>query len=267
VDDAGQPIANSDSGELQICGPSVFAGYYDNAEANDGAFVDGWFRTGDLACRDNEGNFQITGRLKDLINRGGIKINPIDVEVLIDKHPKVLQSAIVPMPDEIMGEKACVFILPRDGESVTLQEICDWLQNNGREDEMAGAPRAHRRDAAHAHPQDHQGIAAPSPSWVGWAKARPSDISAHPASRAPCPRGDLGPTAWAKPAPGTTGDRSNAERSIGRTSGHFAHPTGYAYHHCRSPPAGIRRRPACAAIPCRPAISGSPQRTRSGAAA
>jgi cyclohexanecarboxylate-CoA ligase len=131
VDDAGQPIANSDSGELQICGPSVFAGYYDNAEANDGAFVDGWFRTGDLACRDNEGNFQITGRLKDLINRGGIKINPIDVEVLIDKHPKVLQSAIVPMPDEIMGEKACVFILPRDGESVTLQEICDWLQNNG----------------------------------------------------------------------------------------------------------------------------------------
>ena len=78
-----------------------------------------------------EGNFQITGRLKDLINRGGIKINPIDVEVLIDKHPKVLQSAIVPMPDEIMGEKACVFILPRDGESVTLREICDWLQNNG----------------------------------------------------------------------------------------------------------------------------------------
>ena len=82
VDDAGHPIANSDSGELQIRGPSVFAGYYDNAEVNDGAFVDGWFRTGDLACRDSEGNFQITGRLKDLINRGGIKINPIDVEVL-----------------------------------------------------------------------------------------------------------------------------------------------------------------------------------------
>ena len=131
VDDAGQPIANSDSGELQIRGPSVFAGYYDNAEANDGAFVDSWFRTGDLACRDSDGNFQITGRLKDLINRGGIKINPIDVEVLIDKHPKVLQSAIVPMPDEIMGEKACAFVVPRDGQTVTLQEICEWLQNNG----------------------------------------------------------------------------------------------------------------------------------------
>jgi len=131
VDDAGKPVESSDSGELQIRGPSVFAGYYENAEANAGAFVDGWFCTGDLACRDGEGNFQITGRLKDLINRGGIKINPIDVEVLIDKHPKVLQSAIIPIPDEIMGEKACVFIVARNGESVTLQEICEWLQNNG----------------------------------------------------------------------------------------------------------------------------------------
>jgi cyclohexanecarboxylate-CoA ligase len=155
VDDVGQDIGNSDSGELQIRGPSVFAGYYDNAEANEGAFVDGWFRTGDLACRDSEGNFQITGRLKDLINRGGIKINPIDVEVLIDKHPKVLQSAIVPMPDEIMGEKACAFVVPRDGQTVTLQE-----------DEMAGTPRAHQRDAAHAHPQDHQGRTAATPILV-----------------------------------------------------------------------------------------------------
>jgi cyclohexanecarboxylate-CoA ligase len=131
VDDAGQPVADSDSGELQIRGPSVFAGYYDNAQANDGAFTDRWFRTGDLACRDASGNFQMTGRLKDLINRGGIKINPVDVEALIDKHPKVLQSAIVPMSDDVMGEKACAFVVPRDGESVTLDEICAWLQSNG----------------------------------------------------------------------------------------------------------------------------------------
>ena len=54
-----------------------------------------------------------------------------DVEVLIDKHPKVLQCAIVPMPDEIMGEKACVFVVPRNADGVTLAEICEWLQSNG----------------------------------------------------------------------------------------------------------------------------------------
>jgi acyl-CoA synthetase (AMP-forming)/AMP-acid ligase II len=112
IDDRGGPAADGESGELTIRGPSVFAGYYDNAQANDGVFRDGWFRTGDLACRDVEGNFRVTGRLKDLINRGGVKINPADVEATIDKHPKVLQSAIVPMPDEIMGEKACAFICP-----------------------------------------------------------------------------------------------------------------------------------------------------------
>ena len=131
VDDSGRPAEDAQSGELHIRGPSVFAGYYDNTLANDGAFVDGWFRTGDLGVRDSEGNFRITGRLKDLINRGGIKINPADVEVLIDKHPKVLQCAIVPMPDEIMGEKACVFVVPRNADGVTLAEICEWLQSNG----------------------------------------------------------------------------------------------------------------------------------------
>ena len=131
VDERGAPKPDGESGELQVRGPSVFAGYCDDAQANAGPFRDGWFATGDLACRDREGNFRITGRLKDLINRGGIKINPAEVEALIDKHPKVLQSAIVPMPDEVMGEKACAFIVPRAGDEVTLSEICAWLKENG----------------------------------------------------------------------------------------------------------------------------------------
>jgi cyclohexanecarboxylate-CoA ligase len=130
VDELGQPVDDGESGELQIRGPSVFAGYYDNAEANSGAFLDGWFCSGDLACRDAGGNVRITGRLKDLINRGGIKINPADVEAVIDQHPKVLQSAIVPMPDEVLGEKACAFIVPQPGDSVVLDEICEWLRQN-----------------------------------------------------------------------------------------------------------------------------------------
>jgi non-ribosomal peptide synthetase component E (peptide arylation enzyme) len=130
VDERGEPVGNGEPGELVVRGPSVFAGYYDNAQANDGVFRDGWFRTGDLACRDAQGNFRITGRLKDLINRGGIKINPADVEMLIDKHPKVLASAIVPMPDEVMGEKACAFIVPQPAQTLSLEEICDWLRQN-----------------------------------------------------------------------------------------------------------------------------------------
>jgi cyclohexanecarboxylate-CoA ligase/acyl-CoA synthetase len=130
VDERGQPVGDDESGELQIRGPSVFAGYYDNAQANEGAFVDGWFCTGDLGCRDAQGNVRITGRLKDLINRGGVKINPVEIETLIEKHPKVVQCAIAPMPDEVMGEKACAFIVARPGESVTLDEICDWLREN-----------------------------------------------------------------------------------------------------------------------------------------
>jgi cyclohexanecarboxylate-CoA ligase len=131
VDDRGERIAGDASGELQIRGPSVFSGYYNNPEANADAFTDGWFRTGDLASSDAEGNIRITGRLKDLINRGGIKVNPFDVEVLIDSHPDVMQCAIVPMPDEIMGEKACAFIVPRPGARVTLDEVCAWLRHHG----------------------------------------------------------------------------------------------------------------------------------------
>jgi cyclohexanecarboxylate-CoA ligase len=130
VDERGDPVTDGRSGELQIRGPSMFAGYYGNAAATDEAFRDGWFRTGDLACRDAQGNFHITGRLKDLINRGGVKINPVEVEAMIDRHPNVLQSAIVPMPDEVMGEKACAFIVTRPSARVSLEEICEWLSQN-----------------------------------------------------------------------------------------------------------------------------------------
>jgi acyl-CoA synthetase (AMP-forming)/AMP-acid ligase II len=131
VDDRGELVADGESGELQIRGPSVFAGYYDNPQANAGAFMDGFFRTGDLAARDADGNVRMTGRLKDLINRGGIKINPFDIEVLIESHPDVMQCAIVPMPDEVMGEKACAFVVPKPGANVTLDEVCAWLRHHG----------------------------------------------------------------------------------------------------------------------------------------
>jgi cyclohexanecarboxylate-CoA ligase len=118
----------SEEGELQVRGPSVFSEYYNNREATNAAFTaDGWFRTGDLAEARGE-YFAITGRSKDLIDRGGVKINPADVEMLLDAHPKVLQSALVPMPDPVLGEKACVFVsLKNAADPVSLEELVTYL--------------------------------------------------------------------------------------------------------------------------------------------
>ena len=124
----GTEIRVAEDGELQVRGCLLFPGYYDNDEANRDAFTaDGWFRTGDLAAVDAAGNVSITGRSKDIINRGGVKFNPRDVEDLLSVHPKILQAAIVPMPDPVLGEKACAFVVTREKQSVTLEELVAYL--------------------------------------------------------------------------------------------------------------------------------------------
>src|SRR5204863_3569485 len=124
----GTEVRIAEDGELQVRGCLLFPGYFENDEANAEAFTaDGWFRTGDLAAQDAAGNVAITGRSKDIINRGGIKFNPRDVEDLLAVHPKVLQAAIVPMPDAVLGEKACVFVVTKPDQSVTLEELVDYL--------------------------------------------------------------------------------------------------------------------------------------------
>lgn len=129
VDAEGRRCAAGEEGELQVRGCLLFPGFFDNTEANQAAFTpDRWYRSGDLGTMDPAGNVAITGRNKDIINRGGVKFNPRDVEVLLDSHPKILQSAIVPMPDPVLGEKACCFATLRPGaESLTLQEIVHYL--------------------------------------------------------------------------------------------------------------------------------------------
>src|SRR5439155_21399901 len=124
----GTQVRLASDGELQVRGPLLFSGYYKNEEATQGAFTgDGWFRSGDLAEARGE-YFAITGRSKDIINRGGVKFNPADVEMLLDSHPKVMQSAIVPMPDPVLGEKACAFITLKPGNpTVTLEELVQYL--------------------------------------------------------------------------------------------------------------------------------------------
>ncbi len=126
------PLDPGEEGELQVRGGAVFCGYHANAPATAAAFTaDGWFRTGDLATIDARGYVRITGRIKELINRGGVKFNPLDIEALIDRHPAVAQSAVVPMPDPLLGERACCFVVPRAGQDFTFAAMQAWLAQHG----------------------------------------------------------------------------------------------------------------------------------------
>lgn len=125
----GAPAAE---GELQLRGYSVLTEYHENPAANEASFTDdGWFRTGDIASLDEAGNIMITGRVKDIINRGGIKINPSDIESLLDSHENIVQSAIVPMPDEVLGERICAYVALRSNTSLNLDDVCGFLAAHG----------------------------------------------------------------------------------------------------------------------------------------
>ncbi len=133
ADGEARPCPPGEEGELQVRGCLLFPGFFDNAAANEAGFTpDGWYRTGDLATADAAGNVAITGRSKDVINRGGVKFNPRDVEDLLDSHPQILQSAIVPMPDPVLGERACAFVTLRPGAaSPALEALCAYLAGKG----------------------------------------------------------------------------------------------------------------------------------------
>ena len=129
-DETARPAG--EEGELHVRGPLLFAGYFDNSEADRDAFsADGWFRTGDLAVVDADGNIAITGRCKDVINRGGVKYNPRDIEDLLAAHPQVDMAAIVPVPDPVLGERACCCITVAGDSAPSLEAICAYLDENG----------------------------------------------------------------------------------------------------------------------------------------
>lgn len=125
-------LAAGEEGELRIRGPLLFPGYFDHPDADRDAFSgDGWFRTGDLAVAGADGNVAITGRSKDVINRGGIKYNPRDVEDLLAAHPQIDMAAIVPVPDAVLGERACCCITVAGGSPPTLETLCAYLDEHG----------------------------------------------------------------------------------------------------------------------------------------
>ena len=128
--ETGEAVSADTEGELQVRGSSVFPGYLDNLQANSDAFTDnGWFRTGDLAVINQDGNLKITGRIKDVINRGGVKYNPAEIEEILLTDSKIEMVAIAPVPDASLGERACCFVQMKSGESTDLEDICSLLKN------------------------------------------------------------------------------------------------------------------------------------------
>ena len=130
VDEDGNVVGPNQEGELQWRGPFMLHAYVDNPAATAEAFTaDGFFRTGDLA-RMAHGRVFITGRTKDLINRGGVKINPVDIEATLEDHPAVVQAAMIPVPDEVLGERACMVVVLAPGAALTLEDMQAWLDQH-----------------------------------------------------------------------------------------------------------------------------------------
>lgn len=134
VDEEGRDVPPDEIGELLTRGPYTLRGYYKAPEHNARTFTsDGFLRTGDLVRITPEGNMVVEGRLKDVINQGGEKISAGEVEDLLLEHPKVHEVAVVAMPDQIMGEKICAFVIPRN-QPPELNELKAFLRERGLAD-------------------------------------------------------------------------------------------------------------------------------------
>jgi acyl-CoA synthetase (AMP-forming)/AMP-acid ligase II len=119
----GKLLNCGEIGEIVIRGDNVTAGYANNPKANAEAFTNGWFRTGDQGVLDAEGYLSLTGRLKEIINRGGEKIAPREVDDVLMDHPAVAQVVTFAMPHDKLGEEVAAAVVLREGQAVTEQEL------------------------------------------------------------------------------------------------------------------------------------------------
>lgn len=126
--ETGETLGDNQNGEFCSRGYNTMKGYYKMPDATkDTVDADGWLHSGDLACRDENGNYRITGRLKDMIIRGGENIYPKEIEEFIYTHPKVRDVQVIGVPDKKYGEEAMACIILKDGESVTEEEMRDFI--------------------------------------------------------------------------------------------------------------------------------------------
>jgi oxalate---CoA ligase len=123
MDDQGALLPPGEVGEIVIRGPNVTPGYRNNPGANAAAFTAGWFRTGDQGVLDEGGYLRLTGRLKEIINRGGEKISPREVDEVLLDHPAVAQVVTFAMPHPMLGEEVAAAVVLKPGTGATEREL------------------------------------------------------------------------------------------------------------------------------------------------
>ena len=132
VDENGNELPPNTPGELIVKGPGIFSGYYKMPRENEKVFdKNGYFRTGDQAMIKDSGDFVLTGRLKEMINRGGESISATDIENLMLTHPGIITAAVVPMPDPELGERVCAYVQHTPGAELDFEKIISFLKDQG----------------------------------------------------------------------------------------------------------------------------------------
>ena len=126
MDEGGALLAPGNVGEVVIRGENVTRGYENNPKANAEGFTNGWFRTGDQGTMDAEGYLTITGRLKEIINRGGEKVSPREVDEVLMDHPAVSQVVTFAIPHDKLGEEVGAVVVLREGATLTEKELREF---------------------------------------------------------------------------------------------------------------------------------------------
>jgi non-ribosomal peptide synthetase component E (peptide arylation enzyme) len=128
VDEDNREVPTGGTGEIIVRGPECFVGYLNPALNKKYFDEDGWFHTGDLGRVDEEGYVEVTGRKKDIIIRGGENISAKEIEDVLFTHPFINEVAVVGMPDPVMQERACAYVVPKPGKSIGFEEMISFLE-------------------------------------------------------------------------------------------------------------------------------------------
>ncbi len=128
VDDNDNDVPTGCLGEIVLRGENILKGYYKNPEATKNAFRNGWFHTGDVGYRDQDGFYYIVDRKSDMIIRGGENIYPREIDEVLYQHPSVAAAAVVGMPDELYGEEVAAFVVLREGSEVSEEQLIEFCK-------------------------------------------------------------------------------------------------------------------------------------------
>lgn len=129
IDDPSRDVAPGEEGELLISGPQVMAGYWNRPQETERVLTDGWLSTGDIVRMDEDGYFYIVDRIKEMAIVSGFNVYPSEVEEVLYRHPKVEKAAVIGVPDDVTGEAIKAFVVLREGERATEEEILEWCKD------------------------------------------------------------------------------------------------------------------------------------------